>query len=537
MTGELPLAAWLLGGAVAAWVAGFDLLYAVFDIEVDRAQGLHSFPARFGVPAASSGAPACSMSRPWRCSPAAGRELEPASSTGSALRAVAALLAYEHAIVSPGRPAPAGHGVLHAERRDQHRVLRASCSRTWRRDPRAAGSRSATATSACSQGIDFELPRGGFFVVTGPNGSGKTTLLRLCAGLAAPTAGELEVDADRARIGFLGHEPLVYSELTALENLDLYGRLYACPERRERIGMLLERFGLWDARDERVSTFSRGMPQRLALCRSLLHDPELLILDEPYSALDEAGADLLDRELAELRATRDVPRRHPRPAAAGRRSRRLARARMRRYFHDAAALARKDLLLELRGARDAAGDAALRRRRRSSSSTSPCPTEDAEDWPALGLLWVAILFTALLGLVARLRGRARAAARWTGCCSRRATAARSGSAKSLAALAFLALDELVALPAFALFFSRARRGDRRRGRLANIGICAVGTLLAAMASATRARELLLPLLFLPLAIPLVVGGVGASVADEPGRYLGFLALYDAVFAIISLGVL
>jgi heme exporter protein A len=153
------------------------------------------------------------------------------------------------------------------------------------------------------QGVDFDVPRGGFFVVTGPNGSGKTTLLRLCAGLAAPTGGELYVDAERAAIGFLGHEPLVYKELTALENLELYGRLYAVPERRERIGMLLERFGLWEVRGELVATFSRGMAQRLAICRSLLHGPELLILDEPYSALDEEGTDLLDRELADLRAT------------------------------------------------------------------------------------------------------------------------------------------------------------------------------------------------------------------------------------------
>jgi heme exporter protein A len=151
------------------------------------------------------------------------------------------------------------------------------------------------------EAVDFELPRGGFLVVTGPNGSGKTTLLRLCAGLAAPTGGELEVEAARAEIGFVGHEPLVYRELTALENLDLFGRLYAVPERRERVGMLLERFGLWEARSERVATFSRGMAQRLALCRAMLHDPGLLILDEPYSALDEAGAELLDRELGELR--------------------------------------------------------------------------------------------------------------------------------------------------------------------------------------------------------------------------------------------
>jgi heme exporter protein A len=158
-------------------------------------------------------------------------------------------------------------------------------------------------TKPVLRGLDFELERGGFLVVTGPNGSGKTTLLRLCAGLAAPTSGTLEVDVDRARLGFVGHEPLVYRELTALENLDLYGRLYRVPERRERIGMLLERFRLWDARSERVAAFSRGMLQRLALCRAFLHEPELYVLDEPFSGLDDAGAELLDRELAERRAT------------------------------------------------------------------------------------------------------------------------------------------------------------------------------------------------------------------------------------------
>ena len=153
-------------------------------------------------------------------------------------------------------------------------------------------------------GIDFDVARDGFLLVTGPNGSGKTTLLRVLTGLAAPSAGSLQVEADRGRVGFLAHEPLVYRELSGLENLDLFGRLYRIPERRERIGMLLERFGLWEARNERVSSYSRGMTQRLALCRAWLHEPELLILDEPYAGLDEQGTELLDRELGELAGSR-----------------------------------------------------------------------------------------------------------------------------------------------------------------------------------------------------------------------------------------
>jgi ABC-type multidrug transport system ATPase subunit len=126
--------------------------------------------------------------------------------------------------------------------------------------------------------------------------------MRLVAGLVAPSGGELEVNAERAELGFLGHEALVYRELTAIENLQLYARLYRVPEARERIGMLLERFDLWESRNERAGAYSRGMLQRLALCRTFLHEPTLLLLDEPYSALDAEGAELLDRELDARRA-------------------------------------------------------------------------------------------------------------------------------------------------------------------------------------------------------------------------------------------
>jgi heme exporter protein A len=157
-------------------------------------------------------------------------------------------------------------------------------------------------------GVDIDMV-GGLLLVTGPNGSGKTTLLRVLARLAAPSAGTLELPP-RERIGYLGHTPNVYRELTALENLTLFARLYRVE--RERVGMLLERFGLWEARNDRVSTFSRGMQQRLGLCRTLLHDPSLLVLDEPTNALDAPGLELLEAVLDEPRlhvvATHDALR-------------------------------------------------------------------------------------------------------------------------------------------------------------------------------------------------------------------------------------
>ncbi len=154
--------------------------------------------------------------------------------------------------------------------------------------------------------LDLDVSRGECVVVVGPNGSGKSTLLALLAGLLVPTAGTLDVGVERREVGYLAHEPLLYRELTALENLDLYGRLYRVRERRERIGMLLERFDLWEARRERVEALSRGMAQRLALCRVLLHDPRLLLLDEPHSALDRAGGELLDGELNALAGERTL---------------------------------------------------------------------------------------------------------------------------------------------------------------------------------------------------------------------------------------
>jgi len=200
------------------------------------------------------------------------------------------------------------------------------------------------------------------------------------------------------------------------------------------------------------------------------------------------------------------------------------------YLADVGALARKDLLLELR-ARDTLPAMLLFVVSTLVVFHFVLPT-GSSDLAATGLLWVALLFTALLGL-----SRSFAAEREQGVIDGLVLAPSDRSAiwlgKAIATFVFLVAAELVALPAFALFFSGIDGATVAGVALANLGICAVGTVLAAMAVAGRARELLLPLLFLPLAIPIVVGGVGASVTGHPGRYLGFLALYDAVFAIIS----
>jgi heme exporter protein B len=199
------------------------------------------------------------------------------------------------------------------------------------------------------------------------------------------------------------------------------------------------------------------------------------------------------------------------------------------YLADVRTLTRKDLLLELR-ARDTLPAMLLFVVAIFVVFHFSLPS-GSSDLAASGLLWVAILFTALLGL-----GRAFVPEReqhlFDGLVL--ATPDRSAIwlAKALATLAFLLLAEAVALPLFALFFHGVGGATVAAFVLADVGICAVGTLVGAMAVVTRARDLLLPLLFLPLALPILIGGVGASVVGSPARYLLFLGLYDALFAIL-----
>jgi heme exporter protein B len=199
------------------------------------------------------------------------------------------------------------------------------------------------------------------------------------------------------------------------------------------------------------------------------------------------------------------------------------------YLADVRALTRKDLLLELR-ARDTLPAMLIFVVATFVVFHFALPAGSSR-LAASGLLWVAIIFTALLGL-----GRAFVPEREQHVLDGLVLAPCDRSAiwlaKSLATLAFLAAAEVVALPVFALFFHGLRGSTIAGVALADLGICTVGTFVGAMAVVTRARDLLLPLLFLPLAIPIVIGGVGASVVGDPGRYLGFLALYDGLFALL-----
>jgi heme exporter protein A len=165
------------------------------------------------------------------------------------------------------------------------------------------------------RGVSFELARGEVLAVFGPNGAGKTTLLRLLAGLLRPDRGEIStfgrrlVPADaaaRRRIGLISHASFLYDGLTAAENLEFYARLYGLADRRALVMRALESVGLADRAGSLASTMSRGMTQRLTIARALLHDPELVLLDEPFTGLDQRAAASLRDLLERLRAANRV---------------------------------------------------------------------------------------------------------------------------------------------------------------------------------------------------------------------------------------
>ena len=157
--------------------------------------------------------------------------------------------------------------------------------------------------------LEFQVAQGEFVALLGPNGAGKTTFLRILASLSRPTLGEVSVAgfhlpeqaaAVRQRLGVVSHQPLLYGDLTAEENLRFYGRMYALTGLNQRIDAALELVGLTTRRRDLVRTFSRGMQQRLAIGRAMLHSPDVLLLDEPHTGLDQDACDMLDGVLRQV---------------------------------------------------------------------------------------------------------------------------------------------------------------------------------------------------------------------------------------------
>lgn len=161
------------------------------------------------------------------------------------------------------------------------------------------------------RGLDFHVKTGEFVALLGPNGAGKTTFLRILSSLSRPTFGDVQIAgwrlpaqaaAVRNRLGVVSHLPLLYADLTAEENLHFYGRMYGVPDLQARLDDMLDLVGLSPRRRDLVRTFSRGMQQRLSIGRAVLHDPDVLLLDEPHTGLDQDACVMLDSILSEVAA-------------------------------------------------------------------------------------------------------------------------------------------------------------------------------------------------------------------------------------------
>jgi heme exporter protein A len=169
----------------------------------------------------------------------------------------------------------------------------------------------AFGTNIVLRNINLKIEKGEFLTIFGPNGAGKTTLIKIMATLVTPTSGNVIIEGldikenpieIRKKIGVISHETYLYHELTAAENLRFFGRMYDTPQLETRIDDLIKQVGLTYRKNDRVSTFSRGMKQRLSIARALIHDPPILFLDEPYTGLDQHAIATFDRILGGMNA-------------------------------------------------------------------------------------------------------------------------------------------------------------------------------------------------------------------------------------------
>ena len=466
-------------------------------------------------------------------------------------------------------------------------------------------------------GIDLHVASGECIVLCGPNGAGKTTLLRILATLARPTSGAVRIAgldpaqagvAVRQQIGFLSHRTLLYDDLTAEQNLAFYARMYAIPDAQARIDALLERVGLTARRHDLVRTFSRGMQQRLAVARAVLHRPSLVLLDEPYTGLDPLAADALTSLLADLtgegctllltshnlhsditlnrrvvvlnrgRIVYDAPhtdvatfpalyrelvqesRIKNQESANGRMAESVDHASRitnhasritlthnpqpttHNFFRHVWAIVAKDIAAELHTREMFSAmfvfavlallifSFALDLRGTLAQAAAP------------GILWATIAFAGTLGL-SRSMAREQQTGGIEGLLLAPVDRAALFCGKALGNLALMLAVELVLFPLAMVLFnvSFLRGGVLLAALLGTVGYAAAGTLLAAIAVNTRAREVMLPVLLLPLLTPLLIAAVKATGAllegatwAEIGGWGQILVVYNLLIIAVAL---
>jgi len=469
-------------------------------------------------------------------------------------------------------------------------------------------------------GVDLRVAPGECVVLCGPNGAGKTTLLRILATLARPTSGTVRIagldpaktGADaRMQIGFLSHHTLLYDDLTAEQNLVFYARMYAIPDAQARIDALLERVGLSSRRHDLVRTYSRGMQQRLAVARAVLHRPALVLLDEPYTGLDPLAADALTALLTDLtgegctllltshnlqsdvtlnrravvlnrgRIVYDAPHtdaatfpalyrelvqeeRGKRQESANQESANgeLVNGQIgesaehasrippthnplpatRHFFRQVWAIVAKDIAAELHTREIFSAmfvfavlallifSFALDLRGSLAQAAAP------------GVLWATIAFAGTLGL-SRSMAREQQTGGIEGLLLAPVDRAAIFFGKALGNLTLMLAVEVVLIPLAMLMFNVGllRGGVLFTALLGTVAYAAVGTLLSAIAVNTRAREVMLPILLLPLLTPLLIAAVKATGAllegatwAEIGGWGQILVVYNLLIIAVAL---
>lgn len=430
--------------------------------------------------------------------------------------------------------------------------------------------------------VSLRIEEGEYVALMGSNGAGKTTLLRMVAGLSTPTAGVVSiagVDMRRAgpglrrRIGFVSHESLLYPDLTGRENLTFHAKLFGVADPEVAIAGLSELLDLDPILDRKAGVLSRGNRQRLTLARALLHGPRIVLLDEPFTGLDEVSSnrllDILDRLVASGRTvvmtTHDraiaeagprrlvvladgavsVDRALPEPtrvveesaltteATAFTRPRLVAPPGR---FRSALAVAGKDLRVEFR-TRDIVGSAGLFALAVLITASFTMPTGSAGSGAATGVLWISILFAVLLG-VGRTMARESADRGIEGLLLSPIPRDAVFLGKMTASLALMAAVEVVIIPLFIVMMTTDGQGANPFAlvgvvALGTLGLVTVASLFSGIAVGSRLGESFLPILVMPVVIPLMVGSVeltgqalGGGDGSSVWQWLGILAGFD-----------